>query len=1156
MMRKYFWLSVVLLVLSFSLLGQEYRATLVGRVLDSTGAAVPAAHVTATNTETGVRTSTDTNSEGNYTIPYLQPGTYRLRVECKGFKAFERGPIELRITDNVRIDLSLELGELSETINVAAETPLLDVVSASSGQVIDATRIAELPVAKGVPYHLMGLSPGMARRSGTMGDNPYDWDITNYAVGGSKDSSVITMDGAATGRSVSGGTVPSFSPPQETVSEFRVQTASFDATQGYTQSANLNIAFKSGTNSPHGAFYYSGSDADLAATPYFRKLRGLSAQDYSYHRLGGSFGGPVEIPKVYDGKNRTFFFIGPERIRFNQINARTYTVPTEQERTGDFSDLLKLGSQYQIYDPATRRAAPNGRFISDPLPGNVIPTSRLSPITLNMVKYWPLSNTAGTADGISNYASPTDGKEEWYWAIMARVDHNVNDRHRMFFSTHGYHRNNLDADAWKTGASGLTWEIDSRGLAFDDVYTFSPTFLMNVRLGLERFPRIVDYLPQSRTWSYADNGFPAYLDTFTPPEIRRMPTFSVSGYSSMPLYSGLSFDASDVYSPALNFTKIAGAHSLRFGWEGRLYRYTASNPGPGTTGSFSFSTDWTRGPYDNSTAAPMGQGLASALLGLPTGGGIARNATSADQSISSAFYLQDDWRVTSKLSLNLGLRYEIEGATTERYNRSVTDFDYSAALPIEAQVQANYANSPTSEVPPAQFKVRGGLRFAGVGGQSRSEWQADKNNLMPRFGFAYSLNNKTVVRGGYGIFFGVGGIRKNISNQTGFSLTTPLVPSLDGGLTFIATLANPFPDGYQNPPGSSLGAMTYVGQGITFFNPKPVSSYLQRWQFGFQRELPARILVDASYAGSRGTKLETTRNLDALPLQYLSTSPVRDNARNNYLTENVSNPFYPLLPRTNLSGTLVARQQLLLAYPQFTSVSWTTNEGYSWYHSLQVRVERRFADGFTAQTSYTWSKFMDATGFLNAADPTPERVISAQDVPHALSFNGIFELPFGRGRKLLPAIPRVVDYGIGGWQVEGIFRFQSGPALGFGNAIFNGDLKDIPLPTDQRTINRWFNVDAGFERGSSAQLVSNVRTLPSRFSGIRGNGIKSWDLSAIKKFNVREGISAEFRAEFFNAFNRVVLGSPNTTPSSTAFGTITSENGTPRNVTLGIRVKF
>jgi hypothetical protein len=507
------------------------------------------------------------------------------------------------------------------------------------------------------------------------------------------------------------------------------------------------------------------------------------------------------------------------------------------------------------------------------------------------------------------------------------------------------------------------------------------------------------------------------------------------------------------------------------------------------------------------------------------------------------------------LTLNLGIRYEYESPTTERYNRSVSGFDPNAPLPIAAQSVANYANSPIPEIPASQFRVQGGLQFAGVGGQPTQLWQPDRNNFLPRFGFAYDAGRKTVIRGGYGIYFGDGGVRYASSNQSGFALSNTLTPSVDGGLTFLSTLANPFPNGIiQTPLGSQLGPMTFAGQSITYFNQKRATPYTQRWQLGFQHELPFRTLLDISYAGNRATNLDVTRNLDSLPLQYLSTSPVRDNNTINNLSANVPNPFYPMLPVGSLSGTLVPRSQLLLPYPQFSAVNTSTNDGYSWYHSLQVGVERRMANGFTAQLAYTRSKWMQATSYRNGADPTPERVISNLDFPNTLNLSSIYELPLGKGKRFQPGTSKLLNYVFGRWQLEGVIRYQSGSPLGFGDAIIL-DGNNITLPGDQRSISRWFNVDA-FNRVNSAQLSQNLVNLSSRFSYVRSGTLHQVDLSALKKFTVHERLDFEFRVEFLNAFNAVYLAAPNTTPTSSAFGTVTSENGAPRNVILNLRARF
>lgn len=427
---------------------------------------------------------------------------------------------------------------------------------------------------------------------------------------------------------------------------------------------------------------------------------------------------------------------------------------------------------------------------------------------------------------------------------------------------------------------------------------------------------------------------------------------------------------------------------------------------------------------------------------------------------------------------------------------------------------------------------------------------------MPRVGFAYHFAPKTVLRAGYGIFFGFLGTRRGDVIQTGFSRTTNLIPSLDGGLTFPATLSNPFPDGILEPRGAVDGPQTFLGQNISFFDTRPLAPYMQRWQFGIQRELPRQVVVELSYVGNRGTKIQTDRNLKATPLEHLSGSPVRDQARIDYLSANLPNPFYPLLPGTGLSSALRSRGSLLVAYPHFTGAGVTTNEGYSWYHSMQVKAEKRFSRGYTFQASYTWSKFMEATGFLNDADPVPYRQISDQDFPHRVSVSGILELPFGRKRRFLPDLSPVASAIVSGWQVQGIYAYQSGGALGFGNVIFTGNLKDIPLAGGQRTPERWFNIDAGFERSNARQLASNVRTFPGRFSGIRGAPINNFDLSVIKDTPIREGIKAQFRAEFLNALNHALFSNPNTNPANLAFGGITAERGYPRRVQLGIKLLF
>ncbi len=1133
---------------------QEARGTILGRVTDSSGAVIPGASVKITNTSTGITTSLVTNDQGNYQAPFLIPGIYRVSAEIAGFKRFLRDGIELRVDDRLEVDIALSVGEVTETVTVVGDSPLLETASASLGQVVDSRRVAELPLPHGNPYHLIQLASGVAFARSLTLDRPFEpTHIVGYSMDGVRSNrSEVTLDGVPnTSTANPSEVISSYVPPADVIAEFKVQTAPFDASVGQTEGGVINVSLKSGTNNFHGTAYFVKMHPALTANLFFANRSGQPRGDFTYNRWGTMAGGPVIFPKLYNGRNRTFYMYGYEGIHETRPRGSTLTVPAEKQRAGDFSDLLRLGSQYQIYDPTTRRAVAGGRFQSDPLPGNIIRPERISPIAKNILSYFALPTAPGTADGRNNLPLPNEPEPITYYTHTFRLDHNLSDRHRTFSRVNVYKRDSNYNNWFHNLTTGQWFQFLSRGAAFDDVYSFSPTFVMNVRYGYNRFVRTFDAHPQSRGFDLTTLGLPAAYNNAIDPAIRRFPQITVSGYSGT--YNGTLWRPTDTHTFTSALDKVMGGHSLKFGMEYRVYRENQYNYDNVSTGNLDFGANWTRGPLDNSPASPIGQGLASLLLGLPTGGFVDRRSSYAEQSTAWSLYGHDDWKITRRLTLTLGLRYEIEGPLTERFNRSIRGLDFNAVLPIEGQVKANYARNPTPEVPPDQFRVRGGLTFAGVGGLPRTLWERDKNNFMPRIGFAYSVAKKTVLRGGYGVYFSFLGTRRGDVIQSGFSQRTNLIPSLDGGLTFVAALANPFPNGIQEPPGTSLGPMTFAGQSVTFFNTRPLAPYMQRWQVSIQRELPHRIVADIGYVGNRGTHIETNRNLNALPIQYLSRTGVRDEATINYLSANLPNPFNPLLPGTGRAGTLISRSDLLRAYPHFTSLNTTTNEGYSWYHSLQAKVDKRFSAGYTFQAAYTWSKFMEATGFLNDGDPAPAKVISDQDFPHRLSVSGIYELPFGRGRKWLANTHSVLAKIVSGWQVQGIYAGQSGQALGFGNAIFTGNLKDIPLPKSQRTVQRWFNTEAGFERDSRKQLGSNLRALSLRFSGIRGDGINNFDLSVIKDTRINETMKVQFRGEFVNALNHALFSNPNTDPYSTAFGTITSEKGYPRRIQLGLK---
>jgi hypothetical protein len=1136
--------AVVMLAVAAAAGAQEARGTIAGTVRDASKGVIPGASVTITNVAMGTTVPVTTNDVGWFQAPYLIPGTYRVEVELSGFKKFGR-EIEVRVNDRLEVDVVLEIGQSTETVDVTGATPLLETTNASLGQVVDSRRIAELPVPHGDPYNLISLAAGVSYTGSARLDRPFEpTHIVGYAMDGTRGNrSDLTIDGVpSTATANAGEVIASYVPPPDIVEQFKVQTATFDASFGNTEGGVTNLSIKSGTNQLRGTAYFNKTPRSLFANDFFANANHIPLSDFTYNRYGGYAGGPVLLPG-YDGRRRTFFVYGFEGIHeARPRNNGTPTVPTEAMRNGDFSALLKLGPQYQIYNPFTRRAIANGRFQQDPFPGNIIPRELINPVARKVLDYIALPLTPGSADGTSNFQNPGLLETIKYATNTVRVDHVITSKQRLYARASWYDRNSNYNNYFNNLATGEWFKFVSRQAAVDHVYVLNGSTVLNMRYGYNWFVRGTDSNPANHGFDLTSLGFPASYNAAIPDDIRRFPRFNITGYQGTAIGGEERPNESHSFLATLN--KTAGAHAMRGGLEYRRYREPDRFFANNQTGQFDFDATWTRGPLDNSATAPgsLGQSFASFLLGLPSGGSVVRAASYDEQSTTWGFYAQDDWRVSSRLTLNLGLRYEVETPLTERHNASVRGFDPAAAQPMEAAVRAAYALNPVAEVPPSQFNVKGGLTFAGVNGEPAGLYSTPKNNVMPRVGAAFKLSETTVFRGGYGMFYGFLGQRRGDVIQSGFSSTTSLVPSLNNGLTFFDTLSDPFRSGIQEPVGAALGAQTFLGQSITFFDPDPRSPRMQRWQAGVQRELPGRWVLNASYVGNRGSQIQTSRNLNATPNQYLSTSPVRDQARIDYLGANVPNPFANLMPATAGSafrGVNITRERLLRPYPQFDAVNTTTNEGLSWYHALQAGLDRRFDAGYTIGASYTFSRFTEKVDFLNASDPEPSKAISSQDVPHRLTVNGIWELPFGHGRRFASNVPAAASALIGGWQIQGIYTYQSGFPIGFGNIIFTGDLDEIALPASERTVERWFNTDAGFNRVSAQQLGANVRTFPLRLDSVRTDTVKNVDVSVIKNTAIA-GKQLQLRFESLNALNHPLFPGPNTNPTAATFGSISA----------------
>ena len=1137
---------------------QDPRGAVTGRVVDVSEAVIPGVEVRATNVETGVSAATTTNEVGKFDIPYLLSGFYTITAEAPGFKRFVRDNVQVRIGERVELEIRMEVGAVTETVEVTAETPLLETTSASLGQVIDERRVLELPLLAGNPTELVLLTPGVINGTNMRLRKPaWNAGLSQFATDGNERfNNEFQIDGVT--NTFAEGRRPrarvAFSPPSTAIKEFKMQTTTYDASYGHTIGSVVNVSTKSGTNEFHGEVHWWVRNQAFDAPNFFNNKRGTKPPVYQDNRYGASAGGPVYLPKLYDGRNKTFWHYAWEANKWGVPKTFTRTVPTAAQREGDFSRLLGLGSRYQIYDPfSTRESSKPGRFERDPFPGNVIPPSLLDPLGQNLVKLYPLPNIKGTKTGRNNLFIADKGIEDYYVQLV-RVDHTFNDKLRMFVRFHydwweEDKRHDLGVDVI---ANGVILNRINRGAALDFVNVFSPTLVFNFRYGLtnQEFAE----RRRSRGMDLASLGFSQNLiRLLADPSLMTLPRIRPGSFAGLSTWeSGDGANTSLTHSFVGAFTKIQGKHTMKFGADIRFYRSFGLRIPRAIAPDYYFGTTYTRGPYDNSPSAPIGQGLASMLLGIP-GGSMERTATSAMQDQFYAFYLHDDWKVTNRLTLNLGLRYELELPITERFDRLVAGYAFDESNPIEAQARANYAQNPIPELPPEQFRVLGGLTWVATGGLPRSPFAGEKNNFMPRIGFAYRLDDKTTLRGGYGMFFDTIGVNKTVAIQTGFTQSTPIQASLDNGLSFVATTADPFPEGLLEPLGPAGGLETNLGQSLNFYYRGRKHAYSQRWSLGFQRILPGQFLLEASYVGNRGTRLGVNRPLNNTPRQYLSTKPFRDQETIDFLTETFPNPFRGLNP---IYGTTITREQLLKPYPHFKGMTWEEPIGYSWYHSLQVRAERRLRNGFTFQVAYTFSKLMEAVQFLNATDPAPYESIARMDRPHRLAISGIWEIPVGRGRRFGTDMNRFLNGILGGWQIGAVIVRQSGAPLGFGNAIFTGDIKNIPLPKGQRDVDRWFNVDAGFERNAKKQLSRNIRAFPLRFSGVRGDGQDRWDFSLIKRFPITERINLQFRAEVYNALNTVSFNNPRTNPYRSDFGRITATQVDARNWQFALRLNW
>lgn len=1113
---------------------QTVSGTVTGIVKDSSGAVLPGVTVTFTQVETGRQETVVTDRDGRYTSQPLQLGTYRVEASLSGFKSSAKGAIPLTIDDVARVDFTLEVGTIQEVIEVRAQASLVDARTSSVGKLVDNRRIAELPLNTRNVYALIYLTPGVA---GTIG-NAYG-DL-RYTINGARPRSSDTLiDGVtATFPTVTGGQGISVFPSVDAIQEFKVLGATFPAEFGRSLGSVINVAYKAGTNTFHGSGYEFLRDSSFDSKNYFQRLRGEKLGDFSRHQFGGSAGGPLQVGKM-------FYMASFEGLREKAFASRTLTVPTLLERQGDFSRTLAANGQVvRIFNPFSTRPNPAGGFIRDQFQGNRIPAGMMDPVALNIINYYPLPNQPGDAvTGRNNYYKTGTSNLDTVNSDI-RIDRNFGTASRGFARySHRYVRSApLQAfpDDLAIAAGRVIEENRSHNFVTEYNRTIGRSTLMTARIGFARTLFVFDN--QGLGFKPSSLGLPASIDNAV--DRVMFPAIGASNYVSLG-GNDHRYNAFMSYPALLSLTKTSSKHTLKTGIDARMIRVNVWEAR--AAGTFNFSAAMTQGPSPTAASSTAGNAIASLLLGTGTSGNslIQNWKNVASNNMYFGGYLQDDWRVTSRLTLNLGVRYDFETPRTERFDR-MNYFDPNA-------------RSPLADLVPSLPNLKGGLVFVGEGGNSRWQFDPDRNNIAPRLGGAFEINGKTVVRAGYAHLYGPSYQQANGTvGPFGFRTENLWVSSIDG-ITPFRLLRDPYPAGFTASPGSSLGLLTAVGGAIQAplrdGSPTP---WTRQWNVTLQRELPWRTAVEASYVGTAGHNLQTNGE-SGLNLNQLDPKNL---ALGSALNQTVPNPFFGVVNSGILVSPNISRAQSLRPYPQFTDVIPLQNTGStSIYHALQLSVNRRMSNGLLVAGSYVRSKAEEeGESHQNSYDIKASRSVANYDIPHRFVMSALYELPFGRDRKFGESAPLILDGLLGGWQINGIVTLQSGTPLtisasntaGLFNPVtranWNGEDPRLDSPREER-LPRWFNTSV-FSQPANFTFGNAGATFPL----LRTDSVRNVDLSLFKHFAFSRAMRIQARIEAFNVLNRVQFGSPNTSVTSSSFGVVTSQANTPRQLQFGVKV--
>jgi hypothetical protein len=1152
-------MKLVISTILFSVLawGQSFQGSLRGRVLDPNGGGTPTARITLTDEATLVARSTVSDANGEYNFAAVTPATYTVTVEADGFKKLEHKGVVISTQINATLDLSLEIGQVSEKVDVTAEAPALQTADGSTGQLLETRLITDLPLLGRNPFFEAELAQGVVYAANPEFHRMQDQNGNSQVsvAGGPLRTNNYLIDGISITDSNNRAVIV---PSPEAVQELNLQTSTYDAEVSRTGGGTFNTLINSGTNELHGSAVGHIRETDWLANNFFSNRAGNPRPNSPFRDFAFSLGGPIIIPKLYNGRNKTFFFASDEAYREQDGSNVTLAVPTTLERGGNFSQTFNKNGQLQvIYNPLNVNSS--GQRI--PFANNTIPASLQNPVGQALASYYPAPNLGTPYYQAPNYSFtgsyPNRGDQRLF-----KVDHLFNNWFRA--SASYIHQKTFEVDYPENifpnpGTPDQTFCCDRKidATAANATVTPNATTVITFRWGFNRF--YSKSTPESLGFDLASLGLPASLIAQTPspafPAVTMGGAVNACATASTNDYTGFGGGCTNqdvFYSRSFNTTvsKFLGKHTVKAGFDFRTI-HDFGTPAAGPT-SLGFTSVFTQASPTVSNGL-SGSSLATLLLGDPTSG---------QQTVVSGFndfiryyggFVQDDYRVTPKLTLNLGLRLEFESGVQEESNRIITGFNTTVASPLSQP----------------GFPVVGGVEYAGVGSNPTQTGNPLSVKPGPRIGFAYAPDSKTVIRGGYGIFW----IPTFFSfqNAIGYSQTTSIIASTNGNQTPATSLSNPYPSGLLQPTGNTLGLASGIGQGISIFSPSASSAgYSQHYSLEVQRELPENFVLSVGTLNSHNVHLlQNGVNIDQLNPSYFSEGST--------LTQSVPNPFYGNGGVGTVGTANVSRLQLLLPYPQYTSVTASNaNTAASIYYSFYFRVQRRFKDGLTLLTSYTWSRSEDDVTGLNAAGASAitaiagpqnaynlknEWSLSTQDVPNRFTTAITYELPFGRGKPFLHN-SNALNWVVGGWSLNTFGIIQSGFPLAIiqpnqnsvlGASYQRPNATGVSPATSGSTDSRisdWINAAAFSE--APEFTFGDV----SRFLTIRSPGLFSWDMSVNKAFTIGERIKAQFRAEALNATNTVLFGNPGTTLTSSTFGVITSQINYPRLVQLGLRFTF